>query len=329
MTQARDNYWSMLKGIAILAVLMIHIPLTSDTNSILATRQIINFPVAMFLFLSGFFVKRDGNTWVSTKRLLIPYLIWSGFWCIIIPPQSITLMLLNFVTGGYSILYFLFVLIQLKLLTPFLLSRLTNNDYDSRKDWMWLVTPLYLLLFSVIRVLFGKDFERVNGLIAFDNFFPSWLVYYYMGLFCKFHKVKIRFSYLAILALSAVFLSVLVAFWLYENNCVYNFPYTQSKITSMLYALSVILLFYSLHEDNMSPNVLTRLGEMSFGIYILHLPIKYFLCKAIEITHFSVGLPLCQIPLLMFTLVLIITILTLVIVYKIFPKKYVRLLGLQ
>lgn len=57
MGQQRNNYWSMLKGIAILAVLMIHIPLTTDTNSLIATRQIINFPVAVFVFLSGFFVK--------------------------------------------------------------------------------------------------------------------------------------------------------------------------------------------------------------------------------------------------------------------------------
>lgn len=89
MSQARDNYWSMLKGIAILAVLMIHIPLTSDTNSILATRQIINFPVAVFLFLSGFFVKIGDRRKDSIKRLLIPYIIWSGLWCIavsIAPP---------------------------------------------------------------------------------------------------------------------------------------------------------------------------------------------------------------------------------------------------
>lgn len=86
MSQARDNYWSMLKGIAILAVLLIHIPLTSNIYGLLATRQIINFPVALFLFLSGLFVKRYGNTWDNIKRLLIPYLIWSGFWCIITPP---------------------------------------------------------------------------------------------------------------------------------------------------------------------------------------------------------------------------------------------------
>ena len=80
----------MLKGIAILAVVMIHIPPTADTNSIIASRQIINFPVAMFIFLSGYFAKQDENTWLSVKRLSLPYLIWSSFWCIITPPYQST-----------------------------------------------------------------------------------------------------------------------------------------------------------------------------------------------------------------------------------------------
>lgn len=82
----RVHYWSMVKGLAILAVIAIHIPLTNDTNSIIASRQIINFPVAMFMFLSGYFVKDGTSVWNSIKRLLWPYLIWSGFWCIITPP---------------------------------------------------------------------------------------------------------------------------------------------------------------------------------------------------------------------------------------------------
>lgn len=86
MTKQRVHYWSMLKGVAILAVLMIHIPMTSDTNGIIATRQIINFPVAVFYFLSGYFVKQGNSLWNEVKRPLYPYLIWSAIWSIITPP---------------------------------------------------------------------------------------------------------------------------------------------------------------------------------------------------------------------------------------------------
>ena len=329
MSKTRDNYWSMLKGIAILAVLMIHIPLTTNTNSLLATRQIINFPVAMFLFLSGLFVKRDENIWVSTKRLLFPYLIWSSFWCIITPPQSIKILLLNFVTGGYSILYFLFVLIQLKLLTPYLIKRVAKEGYRPFRDWLWLVSPLYLLAFTIIRLLYSDGFERVNQVVAFDNFFPSWIVYYYLGIFCRNHGIKIRASYLAVSTMAAIIISILAAFWLCDNSSIYNFPFTQSKLTSLLLALSVILLFYSLHEKDFPNNVLAHLGEMSFGIYILHLPVKFFLQKIISLTHSSDLLYVYQLPLVLYLSVLVITFLILLVVYRIVPRKYVRLLGLQ
>lgn len=70
----RIHYWSMVKGIAILAVIAIHIPLTNETNSLIATRQLINFPVALFMFLSGFLVRERTNIWESVKRLLWPSL---------------------------------------------------------------------------------------------------------------------------------------------------------------------------------------------------------------------------------------------------------------
>lgn len=157
MNNLRNNYWSTLKGIAILAVVMIHIPLTDDANSMIATRQIINFPVAMFIFLSGYFAKQESNTWRSVKRLLLPYLIWSSFWCIIIPPHTLSTntLIIKYLTGGFSILYFLFVLIQLKVLTPCLIKHITKEGYVLKKDPLWLITPIYLLFFSSIRLWVG------------------------------------------------------------------------------------------------------------------------------------------------------------------------------
>lgn len=223
----------------------------------------------------------------------------------------------------------MFVLIQLKLLTPYLLRRISNEKYNPLLDWLWLVTPLYLLAFTIIRIFSSDDFERVNQVIAFDNFFPSWIIYYYLGMFCKYHGIKIRVSYLTVSTLVAIFIGILVAFWIYENSSIYNFPFTQSKLSSLLLAISVILLFYSLHEDDFPNNVLGRLGEMSFGIYILHLPVKLFLQIIISLTRSSDLLYVYQLPLVMFLSVLVITVLILLVVYRTVPRKYVRLLGLQ
>lgn len=62
----------MVRGICILAVVMIHCPQGIDglnQTVWLGIRQIINFPVALFIFMAGYFVnpsKIDKN-WLKTR----------------------------------------------------------------------------------------------------------------------------------------------------------------------------------------------------------------------------------------------------------------------
>lgn len=83
----KNQYYQQIRGLCIILVVMIHLPLGLDTgvSSFLWTgiRQIINFPVATFVFLSAYFCKYDSRMLVKDfynkrlKRLLIPYL-WGG-----------------------------------------------------------------------------------------------------------------------------------------------------------------------------------------------------------------------------------------------------------
>jgi len=59
----KNNYWQIIRGLCILAVILIHSPNAASYsidsipfNMWLVIRQIINFPVAIFLFLSGYLV---------------------------------------------------------------------------------------------------------------------------------------------------------------------------------------------------------------------------------------------------------------------------------
>lgn len=58
----KSRYWQVVRGICILAVIMIHCPMGQsgvDQTVWLALRQFINFPVAIFIFMAGYFVKPD------------------------------------------------------------------------------------------------------------------------------------------------------------------------------------------------------------------------------------------------------------------------------
>lgn len=325
----RVHYWSMVKGIAILAVIAIHIPLTNDTSSVIASRQIINFPVALFMFLSGYFVKESASVWKSVKRLLWPYLIWSGFWCIITPPPSAILLITKLLFGGFSILYFLCALIQLKLLTPWLLKHIKSKDYRVMRDPIWLITPLYLFAFSIIRLYAGAGFEKVNEIVPFDHFFPSWLIYYYLGMICKFKTIKVRPIYTFIALVVSYYFSILVAFWLNEYSDIHNFPYTQSKITSMFIAISAILLVYSVRDIDVKRNVLARIGEWSFGIYLLHMPIKLFFEVAIRLVHNSTIISVADYSIIKYLVVLLMCFSVILLIDKVLPKKIMRFIGLQ
>ena len=59
--QNKSEYWQVVRGICILAVVMIRCPTgqafsTADTCTCLILRQCINFPVALFIFMAGYFV---------------------------------------------------------------------------------------------------------------------------------------------------------------------------------------------------------------------------------------------------------------------------------
>lgn len=328
MSSARDNYWSMLKGAAILAVLMIHMPLTNDENALLATRQLINFPVALFVFLSGYFVKQSVGIWKSVERLLVPYLIWSAIWSINTPPSSITVIITKFLTGGYSILYFLFVLIQLKLLTPCLIRRITKNEYNAQKDYLWLITPLYLAFFSFFRIFRASSFETIDNILPFDNLFPAWFVYYYLGIFCRYGTIKIRPIICVIVLIVSYYWGIVAAFWLEDNSVIFNYPYTQSKLTSMFISLSLILLVYSIHEVGVKQTVLSRIGDWSFGIYILHVPVMIGSQYLITITHNTWTIDIYSMPIVRYSCVLLITLGILFLLNRVIPQRYLRYLGL-
>lgn len=333
---SRNNYWSLVKGLCILTVLAIHFPLSRDINSLVAARQLINYPVAVFVFLSGYFSKDSENyvdTLKSVSRFLWPYLIWSSFWLVLAPPYLLGIQLFtNFAFGGFSILYFLFVLIQLKFITPWIFSRVKRVDYHICKDPLLLITPLYLLLFSCFKFYFVDDYIKVSDFISLDNFFPAWFLYYYLGILLKVKEYKIRPIFAVISFVVSLFVSINMSFWLVEHTELHNFPYTQSKLTSLFVALSFILLIYSIRENDMPQNILSRIGEWSFGIYILHMPMAIVFHQIVKLVTFlkvEFLLVLLNLPLVKYIVILVLTLMVIFCLQNFLPKKLIRILGIQ
>ena len=132
----RSEYFDFLRGIAILMVIAIHTSPRLDYCGItsfvlILIRQLVGCSVPIFLAISGFFL---GKKLLETKeqivkfwrkqipKVYIPALIWSLFYYV----QSVKdgsnpfLALGILVCMGYSIYYFIALIIQCYLLLPIL-----------------------------------------------------------------------------------------------------------------------------------------------------------------------------------------------------------------
>lgn len=130
----RNRYFDLLRGVAILMVIGIHtfIPkdiLWSRFDFGVIARQSLNTAVPLFLALSGFFLYRKrllNNKEIITfwkkqiPKIYIPVLIWSLplFSLDLLCGKGNILIILKLIICGYSIYYFVALIIQYYLLLP-------------------------------------------------------------------------------------------------------------------------------------------------------------------------------------------------------------------
>ena len=77
----KSQYWQVVRGICILAVIAIHCPQGTDGDLFtwLGIRQLIDFPVALFIFMAGYFVKpgKVDITWIKNRGVSATHTIFN------------------------------------------------------------------------------------------------------------------------------------------------------------------------------------------------------------------------------------------------------------
>ena len=138
----RNLYFDALRGIAIMMVVAIHTFYACEFESWLSIcaismREIFNMAVPMFLAISGFFIGRvvfedKRQVFVFWKKQIpkvyIPVLFWSipYFALAILEGQSILENVLLLFFCGYSIYYFIALIVQCYLLLPVIQKKMLN-----------------------------------------------------------------------------------------------------------------------------------------------------------------------------------------------------------
>lgn len=273
----KQLYWQRVRGVAILSVVFIHcqsgIHCSYDSFngiSYFILRNIVNFPVAMFFFLSGYFLKPIDSKMAFYKkrlpRLIIPYCFYTcaylgmGF----VSGKEITIkrIMMAFLLGTASTpLYYIVVLAYFTLFAPFLLKAIQSKK-----------ASVIIFLTSAAFILIAYLF-RFAGIDVWNylKYTPAWLLFYYLGMIIKRYKPTFKKSLLWIL-LSVSFISELISTALL-SKVDSSIAYSQLRFSGIFYSLILILLAYEYSKNQKNSDTckwLSALGDDSYAIYYMH-----------------------------------------------------------
>ncbi|MGM9737056.1 MAG: acyltransferase [Candidatus Cryptobacteroides sp.] len=269
----------VLRGIAIIAVVLIH-TLPGGVSQVIL-RPFLNFAVALFLFLSGYLTTIDNPDWKSfffkrISRVAIPYVIWTVIYTL--PTFSFIALAKNLITThAAGTFYYVFVYIQLVLLTPII-----GVLGKSRIQWLgWGIAPLSLIVFRYPEAFSLISYNRYVS-FAYGTSCLGWFSFYYLGLLLRngLLKISINGKLLSILFACSIIIQMVEGYiWMTAGieNCG-----TQMKLSVVLTSMLFLLGGYRfIINDNIRINskLLTLIGDYSFGIYLSHIMIMEILSR--------------------------------------------------
>lgn len=281
--QKKHNpYFDFLRGVAILMVVGIH---TYPGNLSMhgewyefAEVFAINFfncAVPLFLAISGYFIARKNlstlhecsSFWKKQiPTVYIPCLIFSFPWFVLSCVSANWggwKLVLNYLLCGYSVYYFILLIIECYLVAPFLVR------HNSKKV---LVIVAVISCLSMLALEIVKYHYSVELPLIVRGSAPVMLLFFYMGIFISKHSRD--YSLWIPIALMIVgLITGLMQMDYVESHT--DMPGQGQKITLFLFDAGFILLcmsgkMESLYRDNVLTRTILYVGEISFGIYFTH-----------------------------------------------------------
>jgi len=291
MESSRSRYWDSWKGIAIIAVVVIHScasftafsPLSVNGISGLVLRQVVNFAVPLFFALSGYFATStfggDPIKFYRKRlgRIFWPYAVWTTIYlCIraLTDHVSAFSIVKGFMFGtGLGIGYFVIVLAQFIILTPLLASIKTSAGHIAA-----------MLIGTAAGLSFTYSFPALRPEHPLSSFpfyalpFFAWYPFYHLGIYMARFRSQLLVANMgnrtawAALCVAASVGVVESLYWQAGGSI--RFATSQLKASNFIYAA---LLFVAAIRFERNASLLHRsrtlawLGNNSFAIYLIHM----------------------------------------------------------
>ena len=293
MHSDRIGYYDFLRGFAIILVVAVHSFSDSFADGNLPfggiiLRNFCNVAVPIFLALSGFFMasKRIGSTdyFPFFKKQIIR--VWTPVIFCSLPLFALDLMhgrsiiksIVSLCICGYSVYYFVAVIIQCYLFLP-LLNYLYNKGIDRYRIFIFSTLIISIIGWSVFTYGFTKQNVSLPTILYAGGFW-MWLCFFTFGFYigkgkaCNSIKLWGIFAFLTFVLCNVESILLIIPGQLNGLG---------QKPTTMLFSFCVIPLLLSeeikyIFEKNLSTyfNFFVKMGFFSFGIYLIHFYVLIF-----------------------------------------------------
>ena len=258
-----------------------------------AIEQWVIFAIPTFLFVSGFFIAisagrtKKAASWrvvlERVKNLAIPFLLWSliilslelAQGAVYTPFEFIRTIGLGQTTDAY---YFVPVLIQLYLLSPFITP-------IARKNWKLLLVLSAILQISVALILYAHLLRLDIPFLSWISwlgrpwFFPGFTFFFSLGIVIGFHLPAFkdflhRCRWLFLATLIILFIVGMIEWEMLLHWSGQDWIGPRETIIDQLYALAFLFTYFGFDKVRLPfSRQIGNLGTKSYGIYLTHSPV--------------------------------------------------------
>lgn len=257
------EYFLKCKGIFILSVLMVHTPVTGSLQMNKIWNSLGTIGVVGFFITSGYLFYENNNSLKKLitkkyKRIVLPWFVCGSIVYLVSSffgeEKAISKKGYFYFLFGYgSLYYFLTILVFLFLMFYF---------FKKREKLLYLtlcLTPCYIIL--VFYNFLPKHYQYLNIL--------NWISFFSLGIILNKKMIINKIFNLK----KTIFFLFIVFFMLaimYNQNTYFT---PLNFIFELLGVFSIFILIKILNKNIFISNKLKNIGEKSFTIYLLHMPL--------------------------------------------------------
>lgn len=281
MNKERNIFWDVVKGVAIIAVILIHT--TQKWTIVGSIRQnCVNFAVPIFMFMAGYFCHCDGDMksflLKKAKRIIVPLIIFSLVYAVYdlyywnhhgttINANSILMALINFPLGWG---YFVLALFQLFCLYPFI----------SQKNVRWLsgfslICILIAFSYYICGEVFFRELNLCRRMMPSVLFLP-WMPMFALGVVIRRIQGSIQLKWALLGSVGFLMLAIIEGI-VYLHLNIHGLSFTPLKLGSYGFAFCLALTLFCVEKQkgysylsNCLARRLAELGRYSFFVYLSH-----------------------------------------------------------